>query len=246
MTALPRRLLFIAVLGVAVLGVVVILAMDSPPHSSLSAPGDASQSQYQVDVETDRSSLTSGYAGVPRKVRVDVDQTLRFAVTLCGDKADSQDRRCRRDAPRPDGPTVEPQPVGARVRARLTTDATAEIVAVSSEIQPVIQPTDSATWTWNVKPSKSGTYTLMVVLTTLRGGTEEALLADRILASEFEVGGTFAHSGSVFARIVKDYWPVITGVVALPFIPRLAKRFQKWRKAKAASWADKATAGDQR
>jgi hypothetical protein len=134
---------------------------------------------------------------------------------MCGAEVVRPDSPCGRSRPPQGNASPDAYRIGARIKGKLTTDANAEITPTTEAIQPVITPADEATWTWNIKPKETGTFTLTVNFTTLRETGEDALDADKPFTTRMEVDWTWRHVGATIAEFWNASWQWIVGIAGL-------------------------------
>ncbi|MFC0545995.1 hypothetical protein [Kutzneria chonburiensis] len=221
----------------------------SPPATAGSNPDDSTQHIFQTTVVGDQQYLIDGYVSYPDKVTTDVDQAVIFSASVCG----SASRRCGgAPAPLPATPSTSttaqaPTKIGARIRGHLTSDAPAQIDLDSTEIQPVLRDTDRAVWSWTVKPSASGSYTLTATFTPLRADTAEPLAADTQVSAVFEVRQTTGHAvGSVWTVLSSGLTAIIASLSALGITGVAVWTWLRRKKTKAAEPAKPAKPGRKR
>lgn len=190
--ALRARAVALAVVATILVGVLVSCGTDTGRATS---PGpdnnDSTQQAYQVKITSDRGQLIDGYVYFPVRVTAQVGATSRFSVLVCAaEAAECAPKGAAHMSTGPTSTTREALKIGARIRARLTADSQCEITLTSTEVQPVLLSTDSAVWTWNIKPNAVGQFTLTVHLTALVADSDEPLLPDREVTAPVEVPQT--------------------------------------------------------
>lgn len=173
------------------------------------------QAEYQKLIVEERSALKDGYVVRQQVLTVGARRTLRFSVTMCGAEVARPDSPCSRSKPSQGQAPPDAYRIGARIRGKLTTDANADVTLTTEAVQPVITPSDEATWTWNIKPKETGTFTLTVNFTTLREAGEDALDADKPFTTRMEVDWTWRHVGATIAEFWNASWQWIVGVAGL-------------------------------
>ncbi|QUQ64483.1 hypothetical protein JJ691_22030 [Kutzneria sp. CA-103260] len=190
------RVAVLAVVILAALSVANTILFTTGPSQPVGTGNDP-QDQYQVTIANERGDLVNGFIRAPDHIQLSVGRPSAVSITVCGAKVASAD--CAADHSRPSRGSNTPIMVGARIQARLTSDAPqCTIVASSSEVQPVINATDMATWSWSVTPASTGQFTLTVHLRVLEGETDQPLLADRAVEISMDVSQT---AGSVLDSI---------------------------------------------
>lgn len=192
------------------IGILMLSFGDGPDPSD-----PQTQAEYQQLIVEERSALKDGYVVHQQVLTVGARKTLRYSVTMCGAEVVRPTSPCGKSRPSQGNTSPDAYRIGARIKGKLTTDANADITPTTEAIQPVITPADEATWTWNIKPKETGTFTLTMNFTTLRETGEDALDADKPFTTRMEVGWTWQHLGSSIAEFWNSAWQWIVGIAGV-------------------------------
>lgn len=250
-----RRRSRIAVAALAILTAALAVACGSAPNYA--AGGSSSdQQQYQIKLAADRSSLIAGSITLPNGVSGQTSNPVRVSVTVCGPRAIVPGLCGRLRTSTASGDTPANQVMtGANLKVDLTTDVQSTITLTTDEIQPVVSPTDDATWVWNVVPHQatSADEFLTVHVTALIGQTTNPLIPERTFTIPFDVatsgGDTRSHIGNTLQWLLTTLGALAAlAVAAFTLRDRIKKMFQrKDKKVKKQTKAPKkAMAGQKR
>jgi hypothetical protein len=158
---------------------------------SCSEAGTQTQWDFQRQIISDRQSLfpAAVYTDAPASARVNRSFPLRLRI--CG-----PDARCAPPGSQsPDlveGQPPDPSPhlsvrAGARMRVRLDSTGGAEIISQSAEIQPVVEPSDLATWLWLVRISQPGRHVLSFHIAPLWRESPDPLVPETVVTVAVQV-----------------------------------------------------------
>jgi hypothetical protein len=213
---------------------VCTLASCGSDNNSGTTDDPTTQQWYQTTSAENRKYPIDGTIITPRHITTEVGQSSILIITVCGAEASACGNRAGQ-APSTAAPTTKTEPVqvGARIKARLTSSAQCDITLTSSEVQPVLTPTDVPVWQWQIKPASAGTMTLTVHLTPLLADTDQPLLPDHSTDISVDVQQTASNVFTSIGSNTKDVLITIgavlsacglTGVGLWQLISRRAKR----------------------
>ncbi|MCZ7437429.1 hypothetical protein O7598_13570 [Micromonospora sp. WMMC241] len=157
---------------------------DTYPAASPSGarPTSSEQFRYQAKLQNERRALFHGRVYLTADEAVEVAESFIVRVALCGPAATSED--CVRQPP-PTGlvqVSGTPYPdvlLGGRVRVQLRSADPRLLIRPlldEAEPQPLTNPSDSGAWMWDVRATRSGTFTLFVVIRVFGAEGDEALV----------------------------------------------------------------------
>lgn len=189
------------------------------------------QADYNSSIALDRTSLADGYIKYPGAISAYVNKSTVHTVRICGPEAGASDPGCSNHSDPPpqangqngEGPVASstapppktgPVKTGARVQVRLSSTMPGEVSPVSTEIQPIVERTDTAEWHWNIKPQKSGMYIVTATITTLAEDTNEPLVPDRTVVTTIQASET---PGSILAKAgqrVSTFFTSLFGIMS--------------------------------
>ncbi|MEU0081967.1 hypothetical protein ABZY58_29035 [Micromonospora tulbaghiae] len=157
----------------------------TPTAGPQTKPSPSEQFQYQATVQDGRRDLFEGELHVTTNRTVNVTDWFTVQVLICG-PANSEDLclyPTELDSPgaAPRRPSMDMTvPIGGRVGVILT--APYSEVEIKDDLnpegsaQPLTDPTDAATWWWNVRASKPGIYQLRGAVFVLAADTDRELV----------------------------------------------------------------------
>jgi len=200
---------------VIALSTLVLIISCTSACGSAEGPSEATQQWFQTTTAANQTYLIDGYIIYSPHVSTDVDTSINFSVTVCSKSASNCHLRAQYDTPAAP-PASAATHVGARIKAHLTTDAPGRVTLASTEVQPVIGSADDATWTWQLTPSASGSFTITATFTALRADTPEPLTADTKIDAKFAVAATIGHSiASAWSFLTSSVTVLVAGIGAL-------------------------------
>jgi hypothetical protein len=232
----------------------------SPPSSAVNPGTGSDQSLYVASALQDRNFLFDGFVVTHRTVSTGVNQALTVLVEVCGSQAASHDCQTYRrglpseltdaspsasSSPTPSAtssasPTAPANPdlvrLGGLIKTTLTSPMPGQIQAESTEQQPVLTSTESASWEWVVTPTATGSYTLQVHLSVLQGSTGAALLPDQTVDISLDVHQTNENTVQGVWNGIKEFAVVLgaSGVTLGAIIAFVARRLRR-RKTPAGA-----------
>jgi hypothetical protein len=133
--------------------------------------------------------------------------------------------------------------IGGQVQVTATGSPSLTIEANSQTVQPVLIPTESASWSFNVIPNALGTFDLAVHISVLQGAAGPPLLPEQAITIPLEVyqtsGDRIATGASSFWKLVQQVVAVLgaTGVSVGAVVAFLVRRVRRRRRANAAAFA---------
>lgn len=230
----------------------LILGMITAIAAMLLLAGTGVISAYQSPVSLQAAnagvngSLFESSVVIPHSAKSPMGKHLLMSVYVCGPEVAISEGCPPSDAERlgqhsVSGPSTvnsqRPLKAAGRIRAELiSTGSEVHVQQMGSGIEPLRSRSDWATWAWSVTGNKAGTYVLILGLTILKGGTNEALYPTRYyqatitITVKHTVGEAVNAVGRVLQHVVTWLVAIAGGLGALGIGSVLVERFARKRR----------------
>jgi hypothetical protein len=177
--------LFVLVIALVVLVIALVVFPQAGSNYFGSSPvvGRIPHASRQHDVQAayldDRAALHDGVVETEKSIEVTLDHSYELEAMVCGSDSEECDE-AELPAPTSSGSRTSIK-TGARISAWATASEEIGLSPKEAVIQPVLNDADYATWRWYVSPKRVGDLGVTLHFRVLRGETDQALVADKLM-----------------------------------------------------------------